>query len=52
MGQEFALTGWVMDIDAHVDVLALAATPEWEVPLVPLSAFTAPPEKVPTVEGA
>lgn len=44
VGQEFALTGWVMDIDAHVDVRALAATQEWEVPTVPLSAFSAPQE--------
>ncbi|HEU6436579.1 MAG TPA: hypothetical protein VE028_03945 [Nitratidesulfovibrio sp.] len=48
----FALMGWIMDIDAHVDVQALAATPEWEVPTVLLSAFTVPPEQAPTVEGA
>lgn len=52
LAEGFALMGWLMDIDAHVDVQALAATPEWEVPTVPLSAFSAPPEQAPTVEGA
>lgn len=51
LAEGFALMGWIMDIDAHVDVQALAATPEWEVPTVPLSAFSAPPEQAPTVEG-
>lgn len=46
------LPGWVLDIDAHVDVQALAATTEWEVPTVPFSAFIAPPEQAPSVEGA
>lgn len=48
----FALMGWIMDVDGHVDVQALAATPGWEVPTVPLSAFTAPPEDIPVEEGA
>lgn len=48
----FALMGWTMDIDTHVDVQALAATPGWEVPTVPFSAFSAPPEQASTVEGA
>ena len=52
LAEGFALMGWIMDIDTHVDVQALAATPEWEVPTVPLSAFAAPPEQAPTVEDA
>lgn len=48
----FALMGWLMDIDACVNVAALSALDGWEVPTVPLSAFSAPPEQAPTVEGA
>lgn len=52
LAEGFALMGWVMDIDAHVDVQALAATPEWEVPTVPMSAFSAPPEQATATGGA
>lgn len=37
-----SLLGYTLDIDAHVDVQALAALDGWEVPAVPVAAFSAP----------
>lgn len=39
------LLGWSLDIDSCVDVAALSALDGWEVPVVPLSAFSAPMEE-------
>lgn len=48
------LPGWILDIDVAIgpNLLSFIAASGWSVPTVSLSAFTAPPEQAPTVEGA